>query len=491
MKTGFLRIFIVCFLMASVSGCLDETYTVVINEDGSGTVKIERVVDDRITVMLEEVDKLAEFPFFDFAELGQMIMEGAQTLEQNGFTIADNQSQTLDDGTLKISFTASFDSAQALANSDIRQEVPVFLSRNEASELVIAADLIPMKPEDSPAPDDEVPLGIMYGMLKGYHRTITVTVPAALETGSGELSPDKNTVSWEFDLRNRAALDKARELFAKTTMGTATATAALQKLAANLPEFKQPEAAAAPAEEEEPAKQAAPEKRPASGKYVLEVDSVEARRVRPLNPPGDAEVTDLYLNLKLTWGGDVAFLRHEEPKIAALKDDTGNDIELSGTSTSSSGDEETPGTTVQLYLYGVGPEAKKLVNVSGTLPVVSAKDIKKVKLTLEELQQADGQETTGIAALDALQGAVHDLSESSFNVRFGEEDPDNNASILRAVMVTKSGEREEAWSTSCMWGDCSISFSTALAEAESIELEIPGGETVEELPFSMAEVLLP
>ena len=494
MKSGLLRILIVSSLLAA-AGCVDEEFSVVINKDGSGTVGVERVLDDRITVMLEEVDKLADFPFFDFAELGKALLEGVDVLEQNGFTIADRNSQSLDDGTMKQSFSAAFDGPDKLASGDMRQELPVVLSRGEDGNLLCTVDLLPMGPDEGMAPaasQDGPPLGILYALLKGYHRKVSVTAPVPFTSDSGTLSADKKTVSWEFDLRNRDALKHSRDLFAKAVMGRVSASAPLKDLAANLPELAAVEPAPEPQEpDQEEQKKAAPETRPASGKYLLSLESIESNRVRPIDPPGSAEVTQVAVNLKLTWGEGTAYIRSEEPKLQPIKDDAGNEVEPAGTSWSTAADDESPGHVIQLYLAGVGPDSKKLVGFKGTLPVVSAKTVKKITLTPKQLQAADGQETTGIAALDELKGSIHELSDTGFSLLFGEEDPDNNASLLSATLIKSTGEREAAWSSSCSWGDCSIDFSTPLAEAESIEIEIPAGEVVEELPFSAEEIPLP
>jgi hypothetical protein len=123
--------------------------------------------------------------------------------------------------------------------------------------------------------------------------------------------------------------------------------------------------------------------------------------------------------------------------------------------------------------------------------VVSAKEIKKVVLDPAKLEGLVGAEKTGIAVLDAEEGRITELSDSSFTLQLGPEDSDNKRSIKRAVMTLKSGGTEDAWSTNCMWGECSVMFMTALSEAKSITLEIPAGEIVEEISFGMDEIPLP
>lgn len=492
------RVFLVALLALGLSGCLDEEYAVVINEDGSGSVQVTRVVDDRITVLLEDVDQLADFPMFNFADLGKMILEGAQSLKDKGFNVTGNESKTQEDGTVRISYTAGFDSVEKLADPAVRQEIPVSLSQGDASALLITADLVSLQgPGESGASmgqpmGEEMPLGLLYAFMKGFHRKISVTVPAKAVSESGEVSSDGKTVTWEFDLRNRAALDKSRALFAKATLGQVTASAPLAKLAALLPQLSAEEQEA-PAEqpEESGEKPENTQAGGATGTYTLKVASVVVSRTRPLDPPAGSEISSVTLNMNLEWPPETTFLRTEAFELTGLKDDTGNDVEAAATGWSPSGDDGSQAMEISIDLQGASAEAKKLVGLKGTLPVVSAKDVKRVKITLEQLQQADGQESTGVAALDALKAKVHDLSETGFSLQFGESDPENNTSVMSATMATKGGEQEKAWSCNCMWGDCSIDFSTALTEAKSIELEIPSGEIVEQLAFEMPEIELP
>lgn len=492
----FLSVGGVFALLLSFGGCFDEEITFKMNPDGSGVIQVNRTIDDRVTVMFEEMDALAQIPFFNFAGLaGSIGSDEWKQLEKMGFTITDEKLETLPTGEMKVSYVAAFSNVEQLSNPEATDLLPFHLSRNEAGELVLRAELFDMEGAEDESTgttmmNEQVPLGILYGLLKGYHRKISATLPQAVTTQSGKLSEDKLTVSWEFDLRNRQGLEATREVYAKSVLGYVEATAKLGALAEGLPAYEAVPTAGRPASEKPTS--AKPEARPASGKYALNVARIEVVRSRTLEPIGQPEVASATVFLNLSWSEDTPFLRYEEPVLKAARDDQGNDLVESLNYFTMGGTQDEPGVaTIQVPVGSPSASAAKILGFSGSLKVISAKEIKKAVLDPAKLESLVGAEKTGVAALDAEGGRITELSDSSFTLQLGPADSDNKRSIKKATMTLKSGGTEEAWSTNCMWGECSVMFMTELSEAKSIELAIPAGEIVEEIVFGMDEIPLP
>jgi hypothetical protein len=205
MKNLILSLFAL-FVCLLTTGCYESRVEVEVREDGSGLVTGRLLISERMMMAIESLEDSdsrgqtnISIPYHEksFREkLGDTV------------TVIEFSASDLEDGARELTFQLEVPDIILFLNEDKGEaslaSFRITKNADGLGQLVFDSQMNdgPMTPE----------LGQLYGIMKGFYMQLSVKMPVPLSSEVTDLNADRTTVTWEFDLRNRAGLARALEV---------------------------------------------------------------------------------------------------------------------------------------------------------------------------------------------------------------------------------------------------------------------------------------
>jgi hypothetical protein len=463
------KMLLILFCACLIGGCYEDEAEIILNSDGSGTVKEKLVIPERLIVATSEGSSNKNIP--------PVIKE--KVLEQVGSAInISSITQTeLPDGGRIIEFEGTFSSAEQFFLSEFcRDTLKLRISPAGEGKAAIYCD---MEQSGGGGPN----LTQLYGMAKGLHISRTVHLPTEVEKTNGHWDKAKNTVSWAIDLRNKSGLAKTKQFIEGPDEGSGFAVFKALELkftlplkAADLPEK------AIKVEKEFPQKD--------SMGLTAKVCWISIKKKIATNGNGAATISDLEIGVEVSWNEGHSPLACRKPVLLSLIDDQNNDLVLDRPGSASQREvlySEKKNRKKQLTSRAKTPSknAKKLKSLEGSVEVIT--DVTTETVVLENIQDLVGKNSTGNHILDKLNFRIKSIKGASLKI----EIDGGNETITSLYMIKEDGSKvKKRWGMG--WGnEYSYDFDEDISETTKCELEVVVSQNIVKVPFSLEEAALP
>ena len=480
-----LSLLTVCVLTGILAGC-QQRIELVLNEDGSGTLRGERTLDDRV-VMLG--DLLASNPGSKATFLNSEVLEcNVETglLEPAHFDTF--QSEKNPDGSVTVAFEKTFSTIDSLLPLLGPRLLPVELYQTgDQHEAVMALNLSVKSDIGTDGTPDDV-MRTFYLIAKGTCWTLDFTGPFPLTVNAGEA--DDRQISWTIDLRNQAGLENAQALVAGLDEPVLTATFPLEGLGFTLPgkELSQ----------EETTLPKPPEATvPTAEDMRIELGAVVVEKTQSV-AGGPLSSTKLRIGFDVTLPDGVIPLSIASPASAqVVVGKTASEVEVSNWSAVGALDTwrcslnyKLPDPTIT-HLDALYAEARMTI----------ASELETLEFDLEQLQAMNGKDQTGVEALDALGITLEMIGSEGLSFRYAsteevrsaeQEDREITAPIVEVKLVR--GEGSGTWSTSNRdWKGAYTLHSAGdeLREGAHLSITVARAQEVMSLPLDVVEYDIP
>jgi len=529
--------------LVSLSGCIEQELEITVNEDGSGTMEGTITFSDRMIVLIHEMDGMMEglsgmmssvmssamgggpsgtaaepMTAEDFTELMQSEML-LQLAVPEGIELQEAEA-TPREGGLHYEIAGTFDDLSVFAPKDDTESASAS-TEGEGEGAQVSGDFLGLqileddrgkglvrlvllgeeKKEGAPGAMnfDGMMSGMMYFMLKGFKKDITIHLPVAATSETAEISNDGKTLRWAVDLTSVAKYYESKKLL--TTDGASTAAFPLDDLEWQLHKAElilsgsDEDIPSGSEEDTFPGLETTQSDGPATAK--AEIDEVVLTHVVSLDGEKPIEIEPPKFGVKLFAPEKTPIVKVGEPELLSALDDKGNDLTDLGNFFYGGGN-----TTESVIVYCAAPslEATEIRNIEGRLPVVLATGAERFVIPMEDFAARVEQGTLGIEALDAagLRVEVGNFNGPSFD--FKVEKDDELPSPIKSVEFVLAGENDEhALSTSgeFQWGKQFYTPNPATTIEEIVEshkevvIELNTEFTEETLTFAAETIPLP
>jgi hypothetical protein len=483
-KTGS----ILTMLMASLllSGCLEVRTEITVNEDGSGTLDSTVVISERMMKAMEASEATADSGggMSMNAQMGMAFNEEKfrEVFGENG-SLEDFAMEDLEDGSRKITYKAKVNNIAKflqedhdLSDLDLRM-----VKLDEETGAILWGGGIEQEGGMN------LELEQMYALAKGMLVQVTVNMPVALQSETGQLSEDGKSVTWTTDLRDAEGLEATKEFMAAKGEENARATFPLSGI-----NFDLPEATAT----------ALGEKAEGTTRVEGDVEGLQARLAaltvtRAKQLEGDS-VTDkarffnvaeenLKLEVILLWEEGQRPVSQESPVLEEITTDTGESLlpDDDPHSFSSEIDEESEAVVDDVQANAPPKDATRLAVVRGYMPVVSGVETSTV--TVEDPLQKVGEGKIESDALKKVGGFIKTIDGTQVHVQTQGE-------AIDEVVLVKGEERlttGRSWSSMNNVYTYRYNFSEPVEAGDTLEIVVRESETRVKVPFEARDVELP
>jgi len=463
------RITIALFCLCFFAGCYEDETELILNSDGSGTLKQKLVISERLLVAASEGSSGADIPPATKEKLRETI--------GSALDIISIRQTDLADGSSIIEFEGTFSTPEQLFLSEFCQDtLKLRISPAGKGKAAIYCDM-------EKSSDGGPSLAQLYAMAKGLYVKRTVHLPAGIEKTNGYYDKDKNTVSWVTDLRNKQGLAKTKAFIQGPDAGKGFAVFDASGLKFNLP-LKVP---ALPVKVDEAKKEETP--REAMG-LAAKVSWVSLKKKVRINSIDTTEISDLEIGIELSWNEGCKPIACSRPVLLTLLDDRSQDLVPSK-------QPSTPRLTVysneaknrkkKLTLTAETPpnNAMKLTDLSGYVDVVTG--VVTETVVLENIQELAGKEATGNAILDRLKFQIKSIKGHKLTI----EIDGGHRTITSLKIMGSDGSKIKKSGGMGGGNEYTYDFDEEIPKIAKCELEVIVSEDTVKVPFSMDEIPLP
>jgi hypothetical protein len=459
--TGFA---VLCFVLC---GCYEDVSEVVLNADGSGSVKEKLVFSERfITATLEGDGGKSNMPP---SSKEDMLKEIGSTVDITSFTSTEQP-----DGGRVIEFEGTFSSAEQFFLSEFCSEtLKLRLAPVEEGKAAIYCEA-GQSDGDISGPN----ITQMYGLAKGLYIKRTIHLPGEIEKSNGDIGKDKKTVSWVTDLRDKEGLARTKAFAEGKTNGVGSAVFDASAL-----KFSLPLKAAKPEEAAKTEKESSSQE---SSGLKAEVAWVAINKKAVLDGKSDKPaISDLELGIKVSWNKDGRPVACQEPVLTSIQDDAGNDLVRSSYDNVHKISESDTEKELKIKTREPDGDTKKIRNVEGYVPVVT--NLNKEKVVLLNMQELAGEEVMGDPVLDKLGFKIISIKGFSLNIQI----EDGHNAITSLEVFRKDGSKVKRRGGGGWGNNYTYDFNEDISKLNKCELEIVVSQTVVKVPFSLKEAALP
>jgi hypothetical protein len=463
------KVFLIFLCLSFVSGCYEDEAEIILNSDGSGTVKEKLVIPERLIVATSEGSSNENTP----------PVSKEKVLEQVGSAIdISSITQTeLPDGGRIIKFEGAFRSAEQFFLSKFcRDTLKLRISPAGEGKGAIYCD---MKQSSDGGPN----LTQLYGLAKGLYIKRTVHLPTKVEKTNGYFDKAKNAVSWATDLRNKEGLGKTKLFIEGADEGKGFAVFSSSGL-----KFSLPLKGAALREEQVEVEKEKEQKEPAA--FAAKVCWISVKKKIAADDTGEVETSDLEIGIEVRWNEGHCPVRCEKPVLVNLLDDLNKDLVSDKGPRVHQGQifySEERNKRKELTLRAETPSknAKKLKQLEGYVPVIT--DIEKERVVLENVQELAGKESTGNPVLDKLNFRIKSIKAYTLNIQIDG----GHQTITSLAMFKEDGSKVKRSGGMGSGNEYSYDFREDITKVNKCELEVAVSESSITVPFSRQEIPLP
>ena len=463
------RMFLVLFCLCLIGGCYEDEAEIILNPDGSGTVKEKIVISERLIVATSEGSNNENTP----------PVNKEKVLEQVGSAIdISSITQTeLPDGGRTIQLEGTFSRAEQFFLSEFcRDTLKLRISPAGEGKAAIYCD---MEQSGGGGPN----LTQLYGMAKGLYIKKTVHLPTEVEKTNGHWDKAKNMVSWAIDLRNKEGLAKTKQFIEGPDEGRGFAVFDASEL-----KFTLPLKGAALHKEQVEVEKEKEQKEPVN--LSAKVCWISVKKKIDADDTGNVETSDLEIGIEISWNEGRCPVRCEKPVLVNLLDDLNKDLVSDKGPRVHQGQifsNEERNRRKELTLRAETPSknAKKLKQLEGYVPVIT--DIEKELVVLENIQELAGKESTGNPVLDKLNFKIKGIKGASLKI----EIDGGNDRITSLYMTKEDGNKVEKRGGMGWGNEYSYDFDEDISKLNKCELEVVVSESIVKIPFYREEIPIP
>jgi hypothetical protein len=458
------KMLLILFCACLIGGCYEDEAEIILNPDGSGTVKERLVISERLIVATSEGSSNENTP----------PVNKEKVLEQVGSAIdISSITQTeLPDGGRTIEFEGTFSSAEQFFLSEFcRDTLKLRISPAGKGKAAIYCD---MEQSGSGGPN----LTQLYGMAKGLHISRTVHLSTEVEKTNGHWDKAKNTVSWAIDLRNKSGLAKTKQFIEGPDKGSGFAVFNASELKFSLP-LKVTALPEKAVEEKKVQKD--------SSGLVAEVTWVSVQRAKKIDGTDIAKQSYTEIGIELSWNEDHRPIRHNKPVLLSLLDDLNEDLVTSEEPSVFQGKiyEHQKKKEFKLKEKAPSKNARKLKNLEGYVEVIT--DVVKELVVLENIQELVGQESTRNPILDKLNFRIKSIQDRKLGIAIDE----NAQKITSIYMIKDDGSKVKKRGSGGWAGNWTFDFDEDISKLNKCELEVVVSESMVKIPFCREEIPIP
>jgi hypothetical protein len=196
-------------LLLAVTGCIRVEQTIILNEDGSGTVKLAYAVTEQNAAMLEAAMQNSEgagaMPqsgsIMGFTE--ETVRMQFKELEPYGVTLKEVNSETRD-GWQHLEMAAAFESLKGLAQTPLLSDRAVSLTKTRNGNYKFRQKAGDEQPSMAAgAADNPQMQQAIQEMMKGFRVQIRIQTPGEIIKSSAPEAAEREAI-WTFDLEKDA-----------------------------------------------------------------------------------------------------------------------------------------------------------------------------------------------------------------------------------------------------------------------------------------------
>jgi len=458
------KMLLILFCVFFVSGCYEDEVVLMINSDGSGTLKQKAVLSERFMVAISEGKGPQNVPIPDKDEMMKKIGSAIKVT-------SIKQTDTPDGGRV-IELEGTFSQPEQFFLSEYCQkQIKLRIAPAGEGKAAIYCD---MEQSDGGGPN----LTQLYGLGKGLYIKKTVHLPAEVEKTNGYLDKGKNTVSWAIDLRNKEGLAKTKQFIEGPDKGNGFAVFNASGLKFSLPL----KVTALP---EKGVEEKKVQKGPAG--LAAEVVWISVQRAKKIDGTDIAKQSYTEIGIELSWNEDHHPIRHNKPVLLSLLDDLNNDLVTSEEPSMFQGKiyEHQKKKEFKLNEKAPSKNASKLKNMEGYVEVIT--DVVKELVVLENIQELVGKESTRNPILDKLNFRIKSIQDHKLEIAIDE----NAQKITSIYMIKDDGSKVKKRGSGGWAGNWSFDFDEDISKLNKCELEVVVSESIVKVPFSREEILLP
>jgi hypothetical protein len=455
---------IIVFCLCLMSGCYEDFAEVILNNDGSGTIKQKYILSERIIVVASDGSSRDDTPPATKEKLLEKI---GPALEVKKIT-----QDELADGGRSIEFEGTFRNPEQFFLSQYCQEqLKLRLAPAETGKAAIYWDMVGLS-------DGFADIRQLYGIAKGLYVTRKIHLPGQVEKTNECCYQAGNVVEWSADLRDKKGLDKTEKFIKGPDKGKGFAVFDASGLRFTLP-----------LKVSELAKRTERQQSDPNAPTGLSAEVAKLSMHRTYTVDGDYVPEDSYLEftVELSWSEGKRPARCEKPVLLSLTDDTGNDLIDKSKSGSSSVKIYSHQKSRQFKLKAKAPEVKfkSLSNLQGYIETITA--VKTEMIVLENLHKLAGKESTAIPSLDKLNFQVNSIEHNTLTISVDG----GNETIESLELIKEDGIKIKRSGGMGMGDQYTYEFKRDIPKPIKCELEVVFEKSKVKVPFSSEVILLP
>lgn len=468
-----------------LSGCLEVRTEITVNEDGSGTLDSTILISERMMKAMEASEANADSGggMSMNAQMGMAFNEETfrEMFGESG-SLEDFAMEDQEDGSREITYKAKVNNvAEFLREDHDLSDLDLRMVKLDGETGVIlwggGIEQEGMNME----------LEQMYALAKGMLVQVTLNMPVAMRSETGELSEDGKSITWITDLRDADGLAATKEFLAAKGDENARATFPLSGI-----NFELPEATAT----------ALGEKAEGTTQVEGEVEGLQARlaaltvtRVKQVEEDAVVEKARFFnvaeeamkLEVILLWEEGQRPISQESPVLEEITTDTGASLlpEDKPHSFSSEINEEADAVVDDTQANAPPKDAARLAVVRGYIPVVSGVETSTV--TIEDPLEKVGEGKIENEALKKVGGFIKQIDGTQVHVQTQGE-------AIDGVVLVKGEERlttGRGWSSMNNVYTYRYNFPEPVEAGDKLEIVVRESETRVNVPFEARDVQLP
>ncbi len=452
-------ILLLCLLV--ITGCFEDQAELTLNADGSGFFKQKMVISERMMAAIESGEKDPGGPVTRREEIEGKI-GSSSTLELY-------EQKDLPDGSRIIEYSGRFsDPADFFLSNYCTEILKIRLvPADENSAAIYSSDAIQ---------DDNFSMEKIYMMAKGLDIKRTIHLPCKVIETNGTLSKNKKTVSWEFSLKDRDSMKKAKAFVEGPDKGKRKILFARSDLNFTLPLVTRGQSG-------DQTKDKSNEQFADSNELKAEIIWCSSERKYDFKEK-KAEISGLKFGVELTWG-DNKPVAYKTCKLTSIRDDRGNDL-VKDRYNSWRRDIHSyqKKLIIEVEAEPPGEDAGSIEDIAGIIDVVISEE--KEIIRLKNLDTLVGKESVGHPVLDKLNFKILKISGHVIEIRI---DGGNNT-ISSIEMFRDNGEEISKGGGMGAGDKHTYEFHDSLDKAARCKLEVITAETIVQVPFGRDKIIL-
>lgn len=469
-------------LLLLFTGCFEAKSEIEIRLDGSGMIKGELLISERMVIAMESAD----------TSEGNMTAQSKTAFDETSFRkqIGDDVEiisllvEDHPDGSRRILYEIEVvDIISYLNQQDENQMHKVRIVRLDdntgAVEFGNGVDSGSM----------EIEFDQMYGLMKGFFAETKVTLPVSVSSEFLDVAPEGKSVTWTFDLRNREGLERAKQLDEKLDGEKPLARFTLADWdieVESLPLASTGASAGVVSNEVENDGGVRAEVAVLKSTHQQKLVSDEKmERVRFSNLGQE----EMEVHVMLTWDEESRPTNYKTVVIEEMVTDTGENLIKEGKAHSFSRDvnDRQDAVLASVKVNLPSATAKKIVFLKGYVPIVAGVEIATVQI--ENPLAKIGEGKLGNEALQSIGAYLKKVEGLSVKVVTEGKALDEIALLKLDGRRLKSGLSGRSGINNTY--TYSYTFPESIETGDSLELTVRLSEEMAKVPFEARDILLP